>query len=226
MTINVYEKTHADRAAGVKLEQEIKETDAPVLLLCSGGSALSMLKYINFSKKAVTVTALDERFSPDQSKRNFPAIKSAFSECNPSFLDPYSKEKSVTQAGNDFSKILKDWIQSHPDGKVLATFGIGKDGHTAGIMPQENKTQFQTQFCGDDFAVGLDLPASQYEHPKRITTTKTFFERIDHGYVLAVGKKKTPVLKKLFAENHSQTIMPAQILHELPVDLYTDQIIS
>jgi len=46
-----------------------------------------------------------------------------------------------------YESSLFEWAKKHPEGKIIATMGIGFDGHTAGIMPYpENPETFARLF--------------------------------------------------------------------------------
>ena len=75
MNISRFEtKVEAAAASGEALNKLLLENkDAPVLLLLSGGSSLSILDYVNTSSlgENLTITMLDERFSQEAEANNF-----------------------------------------------------------------------------------------------------------------------------------------------------------
>jgi 6-phosphogluconolactonase/glucosamine-6-phosphate isomerase/deaminase len=82
----------------------------------------------------------------------------------------------------------------------VGLFGIGTDGHTAGILPGSPAIEAKTLTVWYD---GIDY--------KRVTTTPQTITKLDEAVVYAVGKGKWPVLDKL-DKDLSLDIMPAQLL--------------
>ena len=95
---------------------------------------------------------------------------------------------------------------------VIGLFGIGPDGHTAGIKPNSeavNATEFVASFTGEDF--------------ERITITPKFITRIDEAVIQAFGEDKFPVIDQLLTQSVSIEQQPAQILKDVPkVTLYSN----
>jgi 6-phosphogluconolactonase/glucosamine-6-phosphate isomerase/deaminase len=82
----------------------------------------------------------------------------------------------------------------------VGLFGIGTDGHTAGILPGSRAIEAKTLTVWYD---GIDY--------KRVTATPQAITKLDEAVVYAVGKGKWPVLDKL-DRDLSLDIMPAQLL--------------
>lgn len=99
---------------------------------------------------------------------------------------------------------------------TIGIFGIGSDGHTAGIKPGTTATSaagYTTDFKGDDF--------------ERMTITYQAIHKIDEAVIQAAGDDKKEILQQLLNRSTSLHDMPAQILHKIPVvTLYTNQTLS
>ena len=85
-------------------------------------------------------------------------------------------------------------------------FGIGADGHTAGILPESKAVMSQ------DMAFGYDTPTFS-----RITITPKVIERLDEVVVWVQGEEKWKVVKDLMSEDINITKQPAQILKKVPL---------
>lgn len=111
-----------------------------------------------------------------------------------------SREQTTIKFGN--------WLEQQlavNDFKI-ALFGIGSDGHTAGIKPGSSaatSTDFAASFNGNDF--------------ERLTITYRGIEQLDEAIIQASGADKTAVIKNLIAGDIDLRTQPAQILRKIPV---------
>ncbi len=203
-----------------------------VLLALSGGSALSLLNLISREDlgENITITVLDERWSSDPTVNNFSQIKASkfykeATSSGSSFIEtiPQSSE-TRDELAMRFNQSISTWFSENPNGLVIATVGIGEDGHTSGMMPfPENKDKFNTLFNNENiFVVGYDATGKN-PYPDRVTTNMNFMRRINTAIVYAIGEKKRESLLKLFAEKGDLASTPARILKEMKnVQLFTD----
>lgn len=209
--------------------REFLETDSPILFLSSGGSSLSVLSELSddFSWANITITVLDERVTDEQHNQNFFQLRQldSFSEKKPNshFINPLtdSGNEPVT-AGKKFASSIRRWLENNPDGQVIATVGVGADGHIAGMLSTNKKT-FADRFRGDRLAVGYEDQDLQNEFKKRITTTEVFFiDILDQAIVYAVGEEKCSILRHLVSGHTSIHKRPAELLKRTPAELFTD----
>lgn len=97
---------------------------------------------------------------------------------------------------------------------IIGQFGIGIDGHIAGILPHSLAVETA------DFATGYQAPPFQ-----RLTLSFHALKRLHVAYVFAFGNSKKPALRNLQKETLPLATQPAQILKELPeAYIYNDQI--
>ena len=116
----------AARAINDLLEEHRHED---VLLLLSGGSAFSLLEYVDTTllSERVTVTVLDERYTFEPSASNFSQlITTAFWERATKqhirSIDPRPEEgEGLIDAARRFDVALKEWHVLHRDGVVIAS---------------------------------------------------------------------------------------------------------
>lgn len=206
----------------------------PTLLLLSGGSALALLDptLAELLDKRVTIGMLDERHTNDPLNQNFTQLThtdfySRARERGCAFLSTIPKQgESLAENAERFEQSLRAWIAQHPDGRVIATQGIGDDGHTAGILPfPEDPKFFVEQF--DNFShwvVGYEVTQKKNQHTQRITVTLPFLRSVvDEAIIYAIGKEKENTLHRTLAPEGSLAQTPARIIHEMSLaTLFTD----
>jgi len=234
LTVHVHKNSHdAALSLARSITEDMKKARAEgksVLFLSSGGSSFEILGHISGKvlDEHVTIGVLDERHDSTNKNNNFAGLmKTSFYEsaklagCN--FIDTRTAEnQNPDELADLFEESLRNWRRDHPDGVIIATIGIGTDGHIAGIMPHpENPIRFEELFNGDRLIVSYDA-GSKNMHPMRITTTLTFLSFVDRPYVFAAGKEKRHVLEKLKGVWDIAEV-PAHFLKRLNGDLYTDQ---
>ncbi len=222
---------NADEArmrAGEALEtalREKKQRSISVLLLLSGGSAFSLLENISpeVLDSHITVSVLDERFSKDESINNFAQLmKTSFYQlCYAAgvlFIDTRVKENETqNELAARYEQGLRVWAAEHINGVVIATMGIGADGHTAGIMPFfENPKLFQQLFLNTgNWAAAYDA-GDENPYPLRITVTFPFLrERVAEVILLAVGKEKKQAVQRVLAKDGTFADTPARVAREM-----------
>lgn len=100
---------------------------------------------------------------------------------------------------------------------VVAQFGIGDDGHVAGILPGSPAVSNTPEM-----AVGYTTEVFD-----RITMTFSAIEHVDLAYCFVYGSGKKTALTTLCTTEASPSEQPSQILKRLPeVYIYNDQIRS
>ncbi len=212
-----------------------------VLLLLSGGSAAPVgaavcrdlenaLSGEIFSPSAVPdclVSLVDERFGPvghpDSNWNVFFHEKLPWKQLVPIpvLTDTENNPDLFLETTRVFDGFLSRAVARHKQGKLFITgiFGIGEDGHTAGILPDSPASFLSTE--SDLFATGY-----QSSPHTRITVTPSFFPNIDLAMVWANGPGKKKPLEAL-AMDSPYSHKPAQLL-KLPCEtiIYTDQEVS
>lgn len=202
------------------------------LLLLSGGSALSLVEHLDTSLLGpwVTLTMLDERWTYNEADSNFaqltalPLWHDALT-AGVSYIDPRpQRPEDLTDTAKRFDLALKHWHIRHRTGSVIATMGIGADGHTAGILPlPSDPATFETLFLHTHTCV-RGYRRHGAEHPARMTVTLTYLQRhVSSAIVYAIGEGKRKALDRLQSENGTLAETPARILRNMRLaKLYTD----
>ncbi|GBD33982.1 hypothetical protein HRbin34_00288 [bacterium HR34] len=215
------------------LEEFLKGNEG-VLLMLSGGSALeaiSNFKPKNLSPK-ITITVLDERYTFDRNLSNYYQLTKTdfFSEAimnSCTFINPVLKQnESIQRTSERFNLELLKWLNLHPNGKIVATQGIGEDGHTAGIINISDMPKVIQQMFYDEkkFVVNYKPKKDHVNLDGRITVNFTFLKKIDKSLVFACGKNKKDILEKVLFKETDKNKYPALIIHEMKdVKVFTDQ---
>ena len=188
-------------------------------LVCGGSNIASIVD----TMKAIpadltdelTVTLTDERYGPvDHPDSNLRQLYEAgFNPRQARVLPVLEADKSLEQTTGHYQRLAK---QAFADSDiVIATFGIGADGHIAGILPDSPAAYEEEQWTAGYNAGNF----------MRLTLTFPALRHIDIAYALAFGEAKRAALTKLQSTSTTLKDQPAQILKELPeVYLYSDQV--
>lgn len=204
----------------------------PVLFLIAGGSSLDVLEYIlpEFIPENLTVTVTDERFTDDMDQNNFDTLQTTKFYSDISEVESFVINTAVF-AGDDidfhaarFEKNLKEWIEEFPNGKIIALFGIGADGHTAGIIPHVYEGDlFDQKFSSDALVATVIDKAELGGFPERVTTTFSFMKKVHYPIFYIKGNGKKEALIKALDPNTKLSDTPARIMTELrDVFIFTD----
>src|SRR3989344_1182404 len=233
MDINRFDtKEEASAAGGEALNRLLMDAkDMPVLLLLSGGSSFSILDYVNTKAlgENLTITMLDERFSQDKEANNFLQMQK---------LDFYARAQgadvnfigTLPRPNENLDDMrarleigIKDWQKNNPAGKIFAVFGMGADGHTAGIFPYpENSDFFSKNFENSHFISGYKAEG-KHEHPERITGTFSLFKQVDEAILFVCGQDKKTALEKLLKGADQPHTLPAVGIYETKhFQIFTD----
>lgn len=190
-----------------------------VLWLIPGGSniptSISIMDGISDElSRGLTLGLTDERYGPEGHKdsnwhqlldRGFDA-KSAR---RVTVLQSNLKDLHLT--AEQYSAVLGDLFAEHD--VTIGQFGMGADGHIAGILPNTAAVRAEGLVFG--------YPTEAFE---RITMTFSAIRRLQAGYLFAFGDDKRQALEKL-QQSHPLSEQPAQILKQLPeAYVYNDQV--
>ena len=96
---------------------------------------------------------------------------------------------------------------------IIGQFGIGTDGHTAGVLPGTIGVTDHGTACF--YARRKLLQGREGKNFDRITLTLKTIRNINITYTFAFGDSKKEIVEKLKNENISLAEMPAQILKEI-----------
>jgi 6-phosphogluconolactonase/glucosamine-6-phosphate isomerase/deaminase len=207
--------TKIEDAAGFVAESVLNQLKLgkKVLLFLTGGSSvvvganiaeiLRKLENENLLQN-LAVTLTDERYGPtDHFNSNF------FQLNEKGFSLPGAKIVSILvdeDRNITVEKFNKNLNEEFTEAEYkIGLFGVGADGHTAGILPESPAVSAK------DLAFGYDTATFS-----RITMTMNAIKKLDEVVVWAQGKDKWKVLKELQTDIDF-TKQPAQILKKVPL---------
>lgn len=187
------------------------EDGQSVLWLLSGGSAIPVA--IEVAKRLkidhgdrlnlLTVSLVDERYGPvDYMNSNWYQLIEGGFDAAPAKYEPVLKGLDFKETLADFDTTVDRLFRTN-DLKI-GLFGIGPDGHTAGILP-------------DSVAVNVtDKLVAGYEGPdyERITITAPAIAKLEFAVTYAVGEAKIPAIKSLIESDIPPNMQPAQFLKQ------------
>jgi 6-phosphogluconolactonase len=100
------------------------------------------------------------------------------------------------EGASEYEKTLKE-ISGNPPTLDMAHLGLGPDGHTASLTPNDPVLEVS------DRDVALTDPVHLYQNRRRMTLTYPMINRARKIMWLATGAAKIPMIVKLRAADHS-----------------------
>lgn len=211
MSFNI-QKINDNRVAAEVLADKILEqlaADKKVLWFVTGGSSIAVAveaskKIRDYSHENLTVMLTDERYGAiDHPDSNWLKLEQE------GFSLPEAKSLPVLM-GNDRSETTRKLNDSLKEEFTkseykIGLFGIGTDGHTAGILPHSKAIE--------SLALAYDYDSDKFE---RITITPKAILELDEAIVFMEGKEKAEVIEDLKISIPLNK-MPAQILKKVPL---------
>lgn len=188
----------------------------PVLWLVSGGSAVaveaSVAKRLKAAKlKNLTVSPTDERLGPvGHPNSNWFQLTEKGFDLPGATLSPILTGGGSQDDAEAFAHFLERQLAS--DSYKIGFFGIGPDGHTAGIPARHA-----------EILSGL---AALYEAGafQRISMTPAAIGRLDEAVVYAVGEAKWPVLDKFKPETSASDMSAVALFRVSKLIVFNDHL--
>ncbi|MBU6231999.1 MAG: 6-phosphogluconolactonase [Patescibacteria group bacterium] len=193
----------------------IKELSAgkKVLWLVPGGSNIPLaVETMNYIKAAVgrdemhrlTISLTDERYG------RVGHVDSNWQQLLDAGFDPGGAASIPVLCGSAYEETISDWgskIHRAFGGNdlIIGQFGIGSDGHIAGIHPHSVAVESKEFVCG--------YGTSRYS---RITLTIKAILGIHAAYAFALDSAKKIVLETIRDKSLPIAEQPAQVLKKLP----------
>jgi 6-phosphogluconolactonase/glucosamine-6-phosphate isomerase/deaminase len=207
--------TNLDDVASFVTSSVLRQLEAgkKVLLFLTGGSSVVVgvkiadilrgLKDTNLLQN-LTVTLTDERYGPiDHFNSNFFQLtEKGFSLPGAKIIPILVDEDRNITVEKFNANLNEEFIRVE---YKIGLFGVGADGHTAGILPDTIAVNAK------DLAFGYDTTTFS-----RITMTFNAIIKLDEAIVSAQGKDKWKVLEDLKTDI-SLVKQPAQILKRVPL---------
>lgn len=208
-----------------------KFSGTEILFLVAGGSSLDVLEYVaeDDISSQMTVVVTDERVTDELDINNYAQLQASPFWNKLVRNDAYSIPTELLGRNSEelrdaYDAALKKWKVDFPKGVVIGLYGIGEDGHTAGIIPGVYpEKEFDARYLGNRYAEefsALDKGA----FPFRVTTTLSFMRDIvDVAFFYVKGEAKADALKATLLADGDIHKTPARIMHDMKkVFVFTD----
>lgn len=192
----------------------------PVLWLVPGGSNINVAAKVIAKLEPenlhnLTIALTDERYGePGHKDSNyFQLAQAGFDFKNVNFAD--------LLAGVNFEETVADSAQKMSDlfarnPTIIGFFGMGADGHIAGILPNS-----LAAVSDEKWMIGYD------SHPfKRFSLTPYALSHVDIAFLGAFGNEKLEALNNLHDKILPISEQPAQILRHIPEVYIYNSLIS
>ncbi|MFA5003992.1 MAG: 6-phosphogluconolactonase [Candidatus Saccharimonadales bacterium] len=214
----------AEHAIAQRIEDELAK-NKQVLWLVSGGSNVALEVNIMRSLKEkianklqnLTILPMDERYGkPGHVNSNTEFMrKSGFQPGVAEWIDVLAHDVSLEETLEYYADVAAEAMaDAHI---IIGQFGLGADGHVAGILPDSPATD-------EDYATVIGYEWSDYV---RLTLSPRALTDVQVAYVPAYGQSKEAALKRLQLNEEPLDQLPAGLLYEIPeVYVYVDNDIS
>lgn len=207
------------------LLQNALQQSGRVLWLVSGGSCIPVQvvvmkhlhQYVPELLEKLIILPMDERYGPQgHADSNYRQMLDAGFQKNTSlWSDVLAHDLPLAETVAYYDELIGDAFAEA--NYIVGTFGIGTDGHTAGILPH-----LPALLQDDAMVVGYET--AQFT---RMTLSPMMLVRCNTAYLLAYGDGKTAILQNLQTHEVPLIEMPAGLLKEIPdVTVYNDSIRS
>ena len=163
----------------------------------------------------LTIMLSDERYGPvgHADSNTFQLAEAGFQSKQANLLPVLHDGLSLEETSRRYAADFEDRIRSNDI--IIGQFGMGADGHIAGILPQSPAVG------SADLATGYD--AGNFV---RVTLTPKALQQITVGYVFAFGEAKRDQLERLQSQAIELDLQPVQIIKQLPeAFVYNDQLV-
>ena len=237
--------TDPAKEAGEHITKVIEDHQGDIICLLSGGSALSIVPHIEPRRKCFhescqastecqksecrTIFMMgDERVSGEPTINNYLQLTALYpdSYAASKLLDTAAK---ADEAAKEFALRIEELFFSEISNleniKIIFIFGVGTDGHTAGIFPLP-KEQFARTYQADLTYVPVELTSLTVDSSASFTPA-WIQDNVDLAIGYVAGAAKHEILYKLHTEDKKLHERPAELLKRIRSSyVYTDQDIS
>jgi len=212
--INTTNPTVAAEFLASKIIQKLEE-GKKVLWFATGGSSIAVQSKASelialHSHENLVIMLTDERYGPiDYPESNWNQTLAKGFKLPEAKIIPILTGENLANTTTLFNENLEKELQTVA--YKIGLFGIGADGHTAGMLPGSiavNSNQFASSYVTPNF--------------ERITITPRVIELLNEVVVFTQGENKWPILTELDQEIPIID-KPVQVLKKVPLlTIFTD----
>ena len=219
--MQVYKVGFANIAAA-PLVSKLKSSLAigPTLWLVPGGSniplTVEVMRRLDDSlTQNLTVALTDERFvskgHPDSNWQQL--LDSGFDPKNARTIEVLQENTTIEDCTSRYDQLLSEALEDHD--AAIGQFGMGEDGHIAGILPH-------SVAASETASTVIGYNAEPFN---RITISFSGIRKLHTVFLVAFGANKHEQLDKLIHQNLPLNVQPAQIIKQVNVAyIYNDQV--
>jgi len=201
---------------------QLRESKTVLWLVCGGSNISAQVTIMsNIQSQApeyvknLIILPMDERYGEaghaDSNYRQM--CEAGFKPGDASWADVLAQNVPLAETVEYYGTCIENAF-SNAD-FVIGTFGMGADGHTAGVLPHSPALSETAASV-----VGYTTPGFT-----RMTMTPTWLIRCDVSFVLSYGAEKAPALEDLREHSLSLNDMPAGLHYDIPnATIYNDHI--
>lgn len=212
----------AVRKIAGRICQEL-EAGKRVLWLTSGGSntaiEVDVMKLVREHADdklgGLAIMPMDERYgNPGHKDSNTQQLREAgFDPGTATWVDVLTHDVPFDQTVSFYGEVAAAALTNAA--VIIGQFGLGPDGHVAGILPGSPATD------ADEVAVA----GYEWTDYPRMTLTPMALRRVQVAFVPAYGEGKKEALKRLQKNDEPLEVLPAKLLYDIPeVYVYNDVI--
>lgn len=196
-----------------------------VLWLVSGGSNVgaevevmnALRTHARERLHGLAILPMDERYGkPGHEKSNVGQLMTAgFDTEKATLIDVLMHDLPFEQTVSFYNEVAAAALAGADT--IIGQFGLGDDGHTAGLLPHSPATELD-----EATVVGYE-----WKDYTRMTLSARALEQTTAAYVLAYGDNKKEALGRLQRNDESFADLPSSVLYRISdVRIYNDQITS
>ncbi len=212
----------AAKAVAAQLITAVKATKPTIWLVCGGSNIPTEVEIMNQLREAapdslgsLLILPMDERYGPPgHADSNYKQLQDAgFDPGKALWMDVLERNLPLPETVDYYGGLVEAAFASAQ--VVVGLFGLGTDGHTAGVLPGSPAvTEAATT------VVGYDSPPFV-----RLTLTPGQLVKTTAAFVLAYGEAKKEPLERLRANQEDLQQLPSKLLYDIPeVSVYNDQL--
>lgn len=200
----------------------LRQNKAVLWLVCGGSNItvqVAVMKLLTSKAKVylknLTILPMDERYGPDDHPdSNYRQMREkGFDAGQATWINVLQANDTLAVTVAAYGDLVQAAFKQADF--VIGTFGIGVDGHTAGVLPLSPALAEQPH------------PVVGYTAPGfiRMTIVPSWLKRCDVSFLLAYGPEKAVVLKRLQTCDLPLNEMPARLHYDIPsATVYNDAI--
>ena len=190
------------------------------LWLIPGGSniplAVEVMRRLDDSlTQNLTIALTDERFvpkgHPDSNWQQL--LDNGFDPKKARTIEVLQDDKSIEDCTSRYDQLLTEALEDND--ATIGQFGMGEDGHIAGILPHSVAASETTSTV-------IGYNAGEFN---RITVSFNGIRKLQTAFLIAFGTNKYEQLDKLIHQNLPLSVQPAQVIKQVNVSyIYNDQV--